>query len=149
MAVSDEKYKEISRNCFPLKTLAHSQTNLLLLLRYKYNFGLLKSTGFWGDLYVFRTSAEILPRSFITGISKKRRARSTRVCWDKMSHNCSHTWMIRLAPIFSCQHQTMRAANKSQPLRKWTLTSAFLNLSLVLILQGPVNAELSLQHFPQ
>lgn len=37
MTVSDEKYKEIARNCFPLKPLAHSQTNLLLLLQYKYN----------------------------------------------------------------------------------------------------------------
>ena len=131
MTVSDKKYKEICRTCLPLKTLAHRQTNLLLL-RYKHNFGLLKSTGLRGDQYVLRTSAEIPSRSFITSISKKIRSTcSSHVCWGKTSPNCSHTWIICLALIFSCQHQTTRAANETQSLRKWTRTSAFLNLFCV------------------
>lgn len=43
----------------------------------------------------------------------------------------------------------MRAANEAQSLRKGPLTSVFPDHSCVLILQGPVSGELSLQHFPQ
>lgn len=82
MIISDTKFKEICRKCLPLKALDQSHINVFLLLRCKYNFVALESTGLGEDLKV-STVPQILSESSVT-------IQQSQVTEAK-SHDCSHT----------------------------------------------------------
>lgn len=125
---------------FWLETVACGQTNLLSLLRYRYNSRLLISTGHWRNLCAFRTLA-VLKRSCITSTSKSwRSAHSTHICWGRMSQ--------LITSITPCTDSLFSALNHQSSLENRPWPVFFLCCSLMLILQG-AGGELSLQCFPQ